>query len=241
MQTIQSTFASNLNTADPEIQRVQQRSLNTLYMVVKALCSKMLPASRKVFQQLAPELLQYIGTIFTDRCNHFLHYAQVLMTNAGSGDEQAENALRIGLIALKTLRRVVVYGFIEFWNVKEIANFAEVLLGCLQKFIDLRRCLLSNASKCSSYEGLNIRLLRQNDIPCGVRHTQTSIFYGGPNRQSLSQLAVGCCRLYHDSIKYRNCKIVLDHITKWKSKRWYYHNGRFHQLWLMSYSSFASP
>ncbi|TPX56938.1 hypothetical protein PhCBS80983_g04187 [Powellomyces hirtus] len=142
IQIIQTSFE---DTPDSNVRRrIQYRSLNTLYMVVKVLCSKMLPASKKMFQQIAPELLRYTVTIFTDRCSHFL---QIIGSPGASAADyaSAENAIRLAAVSLKALRRVAVYGYRDFHQSEEVVGTANMLVEYLQKLLSLR----TSTSSCS--------------------------------------------------------------------------------------------
>ncbi|KAI8820806.1 armadillo-type protein [Fimicolochytrium jonesii] len=151
LQTIQTAFVDNAHEveSEPVRRRVQHRALHALYMVVKALCSKMLPTSRKLYQQLAPELLRYTATIYTDRADRALQLLGELVPRPGeehllqlhSGrpqDAEAESCLRLAALALKTLRRVVVYGFRECHKSPEVVSVVSMLVEYLRKFMPLR-------------------------------------------------------------------------------------------------------
>ncbi|KND02473.1 uncharacterized protein SPPG_09070 [Spizellomyces punctatus DAOM BR117] len=139
--TVETSFAAK----GEEVVKV--RALSTLYGVVKALCYSMMPASRKMFRELAPQLLHYTATIFTDRCNHFISLSEAIVANAVSDYSEAESALRLGLIALKALRRVVVYGFKEVERVQEVVAVFGVLLEYLKKFLVLRPAIPPTATR----------------------------------------------------------------------------------------------
>ncbi|KAI8593553.1 armadillo-type protein [Geranomyces variabilis] len=150
VQTIQVSFADDDSTTmDPNSRRrVQYRSLNTLYLVVKVLCSMMMPASRSVYQQIAPELLRYTATIFTARCNHFLQMVERLNdASTPANYEPAENSIRLAAVALKALRRVVVYGFKEYHQVPEVVATTDMLMQYLQKLLPLRSAVEASPSK----------------------------------------------------------------------------------------------
>ncbi|TPX71763.1 hypothetical protein SpCBS45565_g00836 [Spizellomyces sp. 'palustris'] len=139
--TVETSFAAK----GEEVVKV--RALSTLSGVVKALCYSMMPASRKMLRELAPQLLHYTATIFTDRCNHFLSISEATVANAVGDYSEAESALRLGLIALKALRRVVVYGFKEVERVQEVVAIFGVLVEYLKKFLVLRPAIPTAATR----------------------------------------------------------------------------------------------
>ncbi|KAJ3157527.1 Importin-11 [Geranomyces michiganensis] len=150
VQTIQISFADDdTNTMEPNSRRrVQYRSLNTLYLVVKVLCSMMMPVSRSVYQQIAPELLRYTTAIFTARCNHFLQVVEQLHGASTAADyEPPENSIRLAAVALKALRRVIVYGYKEYHQVPEVVATMDMLMQYLQKLLPLRSAVESSPSK----------------------------------------------------------------------------------------------
>ncbi|KAJ3017014.1 Importin-11 [Thoreauomyces humboldtii] len=146
VQNLQSSFGENVNAGDPQLQRLQHRSLQTLYLVVKALCSKMLPASRQNFRQLAPQLLQYTATIFRDRCEECFRLSGSLSDDMPFADYQAvTNAIQLAAVALKILRKVVVYGFKQYHQEGGVVEILGMLLQYLQRFLPLREKVPANA------------------------------------------------------------------------------------------------
>ncbi|KAJ3078402.1 Importin-11, partial [Quaeritorhiza haematococci] len=147
MQTIQSTFSPDFPSTTPAAQDpnyvrlMQQHSLYALHQVVKTLCSKTLAPSRRMLEQLAPEIFRYISNIFYDRANHFLALADALISGSSVDWNEFEASVRIARLALKCLRRLIVHGFQAFEKVEVALTLFRSLLDYLPKYLHLRRII----------------------------------------------------------------------------------------------------
>ncbi|TPX34316.1 hypothetical protein SmJEL517_g03017 [Synchytrium microbalum] len=160
LQTIQSTFTSP-SPPRPDSQLpaqqlklhtrlIQQRALYTLHQVIKALCSKKLPASQKMLEQHSPEIFRYVSSIYYERVNHVMECVPQILQNLNAVPAEVyadvEGALWTALYALKGLRRLLVHGFPDFEQHTETMQFFQSLLENLQKFLHLRSVVRPNGT-----------------------------------------------------------------------------------------------
>jgi hypothetical protein len=117
---------------------IQKRAILTLHLVVKALCSKTFGPDRKMFEQVfyfliylsdnfpfflvksfykfkkvAPELLRNVASIYVEHTNRFFNMIST------SNDIVNATDLETSLIALKSIRRLIVHGFQDISKVDE--------------------------------------------------------------------------------------------------------------------------
>ncbi|CAG8490758.1 5104_t:CDS:10 [Diversispora eburnea] len=135
LQNLLSIIHSTLVSAsNPQTVLIQKRSLLTLHLVVKSLCSKTIGADRKIFEQVAPELLRNVASIYVEHVNRF--FTMVSLNDIGISVD-----LETSLSALKCIRRLTVYGFRDISKVEETKAFFALILEHLQKFHTLRNAL----------------------------------------------------------------------------------------------------
>ncbi|KAI9015058.1 armadillo-type protein [Gaertneriomyces semiglobifer] len=163
IEAIRTTYTTNATTLSARHAQVQFRALTTLYLVVKALCSSRLPAGKKMFQQVSPELLQYTGTIFTEQSDRFLAHAEALVNGQVVDLLPAEFNVQIAVISLKILRRVIVYGFATLHASPDALNVYGLLLNYLSKFVQLLN-LVSKATYPKIYKCLTSAVMQIGKI-----------------------------------------------------------------------------
>ncbi|TPX38440.1 hypothetical protein SeMB42_g06738 [Synchytrium endobioticum] len=155
MRTLQATASPQSPGADAHQvtihnRLVQQRALYTLHQVIKALCSKKLPASQRMLEQHSPEIFQYVSAIFYERLNHVMNMIPLLLQNlshaSGNLYNDVESAMCTAFFALKGLRRLLCYGFPDFEQNPETLQFFQSLLDTLQKFLRLRSVVPQDGS-----------------------------------------------------------------------------------------------
>lgn len=97
----------------------QVHGLYTLHLVVKTLASKTISSSRAQFMNIAPPIFEFLIRIFNDFLQSFFS------TVAAGNYDEANRHLEIALLALKSCRRLLVYGYkifsqnataLEFYN-----------------------------------------------------------------------------------------------------------------------------
>ncbi|KAK7116601.1 hypothetical protein V1264_002257 [Littorina saxatilis] len=116
---------------------VQQRGLLVLHHVTKTLASKRLSSDRKLFESLTLETFAFIVTLWQTHLSHFLHLAAQHDDNMGSSLEQAR-------LALKVLRKLVIYGFKEPHINNDVMNFVSSIFPQLDALLDCRRSMWGN-------------------------------------------------------------------------------------------------
>lgn len=101
----------------------QQRALRTLLLVVKSLCSKALPPSRRSLQQMTPVLFQYTQAIWNSRCDEFIRSlnAQAGAPLSPDSIRTMQGLLEMAILALKCLRQLFTFGVEKFDVSVEIA------------------------------------------------------------------------------------------------------------------------
>eukprot|EP00842_Homolaphlyctis_polyrhiza_P000152 jgi/Hompol1/1137/HPOL_001066-RA len=140
---VQAAFAA-VQPLDATTKSVQRNTLYTLHLVVKELCSKTLPASRKILLQVAPDILAFVSSIFYDRADTFVRMAG--QVDANDPQYGLDDILNLARIALKCLRRLIVHGFSNFDQVPAIVSLLHNLVGYLQSFMQIRQRLVKSTS-----------------------------------------------------------------------------------------------
>ncbi|RHZ44599.1 hypothetical protein Glove_718g39 [Diversispora epigaea] len=174
LQNLLSIIHSTLVSAsNPQIVLVQKRSLLTLHLVIKSLCSKTIGADRKIFEQVAPELLRNVASIYVEHVNRF--FTMVSLNDIGIAVD-----LETSLSALKCIRRLIVYGFKDISKVEETKAFFALILEHLQKFHTLRNALEEiNASPVTKLIETHIILMGKFYIDIIKAHTVAFILTPG--------------------------------------------------------------
>ncbi|CAG8476007.1 4188_t:CDS:10 [Ambispora gerdemannii] len=107
LQNLLKIIHSTINSmGDYQSQLIQKRLLLTLHLTVKALCSKTFAPDRKMLEQIAPDLLRDVGSVFFEHANRF--YTLLSSSNDVS---QITVELETSILALKCLRRLITHGF----------------------------------------------------------------------------------------------------------------------------------
>ncbi|EXX76769.1 Kap120p [Rhizophagus irregularis DAOM 197198w] len=130
LQNLLSIIHSTMNVNSAIL--IQKRAILTLHLVVKALCSKTFGPDRKMFEQIAPELLRNVASIYVEHTNRFFNMIST------SNDIVNATDLETSLIALKSIRRLIVHGFQDISKVDETKAFFVLAFDHLQKFYTLR-------------------------------------------------------------------------------------------------------
>ncbi|OAJ38852.1 hypothetical protein BDEG_22751 [Batrachochytrium dendrobatidis JEL423] len=129
---------------DQTARNIQHNSLYTLHHVVKTLCSKTLPSSRRLLHQLAPELFNFVSSIFFDEANSFVTTIQ--QVDVSDPTNQINDKLVLVRYALKCLRRLVVHGFQDPDKIPAVAEFIGSLTRYMQTFMQFRQTLPKSSS-----------------------------------------------------------------------------------------------
>ncbi|XP_014671976.1 PREDICTED: importin-11-like [Priapulus caudatus] len=138
---------------------VQQRALLTLYHVTKTLASKRLGADRKLFQELTSGILTFIAHLWSHHLDRFL---QLL---AGEDAAAAGEALEMSTLALKVLRKLLVYGVRDFHTSDDAVCCVTAAFERLPTLLECRRRLAERrggggaAASCEKHVGLLMKLL----------------------------------------------------------------------------------
>ncbi|KAJ3380752.1 Importin-11 [Lobulomyces angularis] len=144
MNNIQHNAANNNSIL------VQQNCLITFHQVIKTLCSRSLMSSRKMLQQLAPDILSYLTQNFYSNLNLFLSTVE----GNTSPDEKINsiNFLKSSTIILRTLRRLSLHGFKDFEANEDNVRLFGSLLEYLKKFLQLRLIYSNSGSLLTSID-----------------------------------------------------------------------------------------
>ncbi|KAK9767575.1 hypothetical protein K7432_002546 [Basidiobolus ranarum] len=113
---------------------VQQNTLYTLHLVVKALCSRTLSKSRRMLESVSPELFRHIANIYIQHTDTLFSLAASSTINP----QDLSNVLEHSLVSLKCLRRLVVHGFKDINASEETKTFYVLLIRNLAKYLALR-------------------------------------------------------------------------------------------------------
>ena len=116
-------------------QTVNQKvhSLYTLHLIVKGLCSKTLASSRKNLQEITPDLFKFTSSLF-------YQYTQDFFSKESTSEFEAlEVSLGLSMMSLKSLRRLLVYGFVDFTQSQEAMQLFTSLVPCLKRFLHFRK------------------------------------------------------------------------------------------------------
>ncbi|RKO91573.1 armadillo-type protein [Blyttiomyces helicus] len=133
VQTVQASDATS------QALHFRENSLYVLALVVKTLGAKQMPASKRLFQQLAPEIFTFTSNLFVDRTNNVFSKAESLFANGVVDHADLATSLRIALLCLKALRMTIVYGIPNFSKQEAPVQFLGLLLQQLPKFLQLRK------------------------------------------------------------------------------------------------------
>ncbi|KAH6564693.1 hypothetical protein BASA62_007741 [Batrachochytrium salamandrivorans] len=124
---------------DDDIKNTQHNALYTLHHVVKMLCSKTLPQSRRLLYQLAPDIFSFVSSVFYDRVNLFFSMSQ--QVNMSDPAHQSDDLLPVARVALKCLRRLIVHGFTEPDKLPNVIEFVGSLTRYMQSFMQIRQSI----------------------------------------------------------------------------------------------------
>ncbi|GBC10855.1 hypothetical protein RclHR1_09960006 [Rhizophagus clarus] len=138
LQNLLSIIHSTMNVNQAIL--IQKRAILTLHLVVKALCSKTFGPDRRMFEQVAPELLRNVASIYVEHTNRFFNMIST------STDVVNATDLETSLIALKSIRRLIVHGFQDISKVDETKAFFLLAFDHLQKFYTLRNSFQDTSS-----------------------------------------------------------------------------------------------
>lgn len=112
MQIIQTCF-TNPAYMKPLL---QQHALYTLHLVIKTQCSKTLAPSRKLLQEITPGIFAFLAQqIYYNSMNLFLDQIRSSSENFNKSLDHLEMAR----VSLKSLRRLIVYGYQDFTTSQE--------------------------------------------------------------------------------------------------------------------------
>ena len=118
--------------AEPHAFRLQlPRALLVLLYIVKELSTGRLLRTRQNLQSVAPEILHVLGNIYVDK----VHTWQAFFREGGDDEGGALESIENSLLAIKTLRRLIITGYEfpgrakdvqEFWTLSR-THFGELL------------------------------------------------------------------------------------------------------------------
>ncbi|KAH8297117.1 hypothetical protein KR044_005091, partial [Drosophila immigrans] len=119
--------------AAPQLQQ-QHRTLIMLHYVIKALASRRLMAEKRAFEELAGQIFRYMAwDIWATLTTRFL---QLVKTET---EAQAHSCLQRAYIAMRSLRKLVVYGCgSKPYKSSDYMNFIEQLFERLRQCLELR-------------------------------------------------------------------------------------------------------
>ena len=124
MEVIKSSFAGGSMS-------FQIHGLYTLHVVIKTLASKTLATSRAQFMRIAPPILDFLASLFNEFLSAFFNSISL-----GNQDE-ANMRLEISLLALKSCRRLLVYGYSDFSQNTRALEFYKNLVICNQEMLKI--------------------------------------------------------------------------------------------------------
>ncbi|KAL7750537.1 hypothetical protein RI367_003873 [Sorochytrium milnesiophthora] len=104
---------------------LRQRTLYTLLLVIKGLITQRIGASRRMVEQLAPELFQHILQTFREHCYQ-------VFESAGAG-VYSEFDLGLVLLSLKCLRKLLVHGMSQPFEKQSVQTFGGMAVDALEQ------------------------------------------------------------------------------------------------------------
>lgn len=100
----------------------QRQALLTLYHVVKALSSKRLADSQRLFRELTETMFNFILTLWNTYTESFL-----IMTSNGADVNQIQETLEKALLLLRILKQLTIYGFTKPSESQDVMLFLKIV------------------------------------------------------------------------------------------------------------------
>ncbi|KAI9205762.1 armadillo-type protein [Polychytrium aggregatum] len=179
------------------IRLIQQSALYHLHQVIKALSTKTLIASRQKFEQLAPEMLRYTVSLFYDRANYFLAGVANWIHGQQVDPDDLEGALQLAILAFKSIRRLVCYGYKTFYTDPDGLQFFQYSIEYLRKFTALKSTL-ANATK-GIFDGINKIILHHGKFYLELQKVRFLSFVLAPGSIAVAQFYWGEIEKYAQS------------------------------------------
>ncbi|XP_034104370.1 importin-11 [Drosophila nasuta] len=134
MKQLQACSVAGEAPATPLLAQQQHRTLIVLHYVIKALASRRIMAEKRAFEELAGQIFRYMAwDIWATLTTRFL---QLVKTDT---EAQAHSCLQRAYIAMRTLRKLVVYGCgSKPYKSTDHMNFIEQLFERLRQCLELR-------------------------------------------------------------------------------------------------------
>lgn len=137
MPIVQNSFQGQKDTD----KAIQFNSLYALHLSIKSLISKTLPAARKMTQSIAPNVFQFVSSIFYSQMSVFVTHIPNI---SNSTDPSIHESIKLARIALKCLRRLVINGFLQFSQDQQVVQLFSFLLEYFPKFLHCRTMLAAS-------------------------------------------------------------------------------------------------
>ncbi|KAJ3319161.1 Importin-11 [Blyttiomyces sp. JEL0837] len=153
LASVQASFNLSTPNQDPANRRLaQQHSLYTLHRVVKGLYTMKTARGKQVLYQIGPELFRYLSTLYYEKSESILSQLNGSIPMEAINVIELEGHAKVALMALKSLRRLIVHGFpdrvtrmfpdkLPFNQIPECLKLFESLTTYLGKFLQIRTIL----------------------------------------------------------------------------------------------------
>ncbi|KAH8554929.1 armadillo-type protein [Umbelopsis sp. PMI_123] len=141
LHVIQTTASA----PDSSSQLLRARSLHTLNLVIKALCSKTLAPARRQFQQIAPDLFRSIASIYVSIADLTISKVTTQPAHLNNDEEHTRilSDLDVTATCLKCLRRLLIHGFTDLHQSQEVREFISITYKHIQQYFEMRSVLMS--------------------------------------------------------------------------------------------------
>jgi Importin-beta N-terminal domain len=111
---------------------LRHNSLYTLHLSMKALCTKTLPAARRLAQTIATNVFKYLSSLLYSQITVF--FDKLSDRNASAALE----AIRLSRLSLKCVRRIMIKGYQYFSQNQECVDFITFLTQVFPKILSIR-------------------------------------------------------------------------------------------------------
>lgn len=142
----------SFSSQSPDSDTIQLNTLYTLHLCMKQIATKSLPAARKSLRDETPEVFRFMLNVFHTRCQNFFE-TPLTPQNV----DKLDAFLSVSRVALKCMRRLIVYGFTSVLESPTALNLLAVLYQYLPRFLEAKR--LTNESKTLSKTLSSISIL----------------------------------------------------------------------------------
>ncbi|EFN85422.1 Importin-11 [Harpegnathos saltator] len=199
----------------------QRQALLTLLHVIKALASKRLSESQRIFREVAASMFSFILTLWNTFTESFL-----ILASNGADVRQIQEALEKALLLLRILRQLIVNGFTNPSESQDAMLFLKVVFERARAALECRKTLASRGIPVDMCEKFIIHLTKVlmgvlemhpfcyvELIPTSLEFSVFYCFTEAGQTLAFERFIIQCLNLVKNiltSTYYRPAKIVED-------------------------------